>query len=104
MAVRGIPGRVWHVRKRCWSIPKRLVGVAVEDFAAMGLRVAVDGEVQHTEAINPFAGLKAAMDQQTWCKVSAALEGVLDPASGGDPRLHTLLRRTERADQPARAS
>jgi hypothetical protein len=71
----------------------------VEEFALMGFAVSLDGQIQSGRGTNPFAILKSSMDQQTWRKLSAALEGVLDPASGGDPRLHTLLRRTERADQ-----
>jgi hypothetical protein len=40
-AVKAIPRREWHPRRRCWTIPKRLVPVAAQSFCDLGFRVCV---------------------------------------------------------------
>jgi hypothetical protein len=102
LVVRSVPGRVLHPRRRCWSFPRRFLEAAVEEFAQMGFAVMVDGEIQTGRGTNPFALLMASMDGQTWRKVSRVLAEVLDPANGGDVRLHNLLRCTKRIEQEHR--
>jgi len=68
--------------------------------------VACDMAASPRDVVNVFSLLQDSMSAEMWGKVAQVLEDVLDPAQGGDERLHALLRRTLRAhhEQRQRAS
>jgi hypothetical protein len=94
LVIRSVSQRQFHPRKRAWSIPRRHLTSAIEEFAQMGFTVALDGQAQTGHGTNPFGLLQASMDPYLWRQVSSALLDLLDPGAGGDERLSTLLKRT----------
>lgn len=98
--VRSLPGREYHPRRKCWSIPKHLVPVAVAAFSQSGRVISVDGEIQIPAGVNPFPILRASLSEHQWMAVARVLRDELET----DARLYKMLKAAYQVDHQARAS